>query len=80
MASSSSAAAKTFDVIRLPCVEASRSPIATPPAPPLLSERRPPGGLPATGYAIGMILFSRFSLNQAEHAEVLAQLHERRGE
>ena len=38
------------------------------------------GGLPATGYAIGMILFSRFSLNQAEHAEVLAQLHERRGE
>ncbi|MGE4606007.1 MAG: MFS transporter [Myxococcota bacterium] len=37
------------------------------------------GGLPAAGYAIGMILFSRFSLNEAEHAEVLAQLHERRG-
>ena len=37
------------------------------------------GGFPATGYAIGMILFSRFSLNEAEHAEVLAQLHERRG-
>ncbi|MFP8880130.1 MAG: MFS transporter [Myxococcota bacterium] len=37
------------------------------------------GALPAAGYAIGMILFSRFSLNEAEHAEVLAQLHERRG-
>ena len=37
------------------------------------------GGLPATGYAIGLILFSRFSLNEAEHAEVLAQLRERRG-
>ncbi|MEE8166730.1 MAG: MFS transporter [Myxococcota bacterium] len=38
------------------------------------------GGLPATGYAIGMILFSRFSFNEAEHAEVLAQLRARRGE
>ena len=38
------------------------------------------GGLPASGYAIGMILFSRFSFNEAEHAEVLAQLRERRGE
>jgi GPH family glycoside/pentoside/hexuronide:cation symporter len=38
------------------------------------------GGIPAIGYAIGMILFSRFSLNEAEHAEVLAQLRERRGE
>jgi GPH family glycoside/pentoside/hexuronide:cation symporter len=38
------------------------------------------GGLPAIGYAIGLVLFSRFSLNEAEHAEVLAQLHERRGE
>ncbi|MFP6638638.1 MAG: MFS transporter [Myxococcota bacterium] len=36
------------------------------------------GGLPACGYAIGMLLFSRFSLNEAEHAEVLAQLQERR--
>ncbi len=35
---------------------------------------------PAAGYAIGMILFSRFSLNEAEHAEVLAQLRQRRGE
>jgi GPH family glycoside/pentoside/hexuronide:cation symporter len=38
------------------------------------------GGLPATGYAVGMILFSRFSLNEAEHAEVLAQLRQRRRE
>ena len=38
------------------------------------------GGIPAVGYAIGMILFSRFSLNEAEHAVVLAQLRERRGE
>ncbi len=38
------------------------------------------GGIPAAGYAIGMILFSRFSLNEAEHAEVLAQLHQRREE
>jgi hypothetical protein len=27
-----------------------------------------------------MILFSRFSLNEAEHATVLAQLRERRGD
>ena len=38
------------------------------------------GGLPAAGYAVGMILFSRFSLNEAEHATVLAQLRERRGD
>ena len=36
------------------------------------------GGLPAVGYAIGLLLFSRFSLNEAEHAVVLAQLRERR--
>jgi len=38
------------------------------------------GGLPAVGYTIGLLLFSRFSLNEAEHAVVLAQLHERRGD
>ena len=38
------------------------------------------GGLPAVGYAIGALLFSRFSLNESEHAEILAQLRERRGE
>jgi len=38
------------------------------------------GGLPAIGYAIGMILFGRFSLNETEHAEVLAQLRRRREE
>jgi len=37
------------------------------------------GGLPAAGYFIGMLLFSRFSLNEAEHAEVLTQLREQRG-
>ena len=36
------------------------------------------GGLPAVGYAVGTLLFSRFSLNEAQHAEVLAQLRERR--
>ena len=38
------------------------------------------GGFPAAGYAIGMILFSRFSLNEAEHADVLAELRRRPGE
>jgi GPH family glycoside/pentoside/hexuronide:cation symporter len=38
------------------------------------------GGMPAAGYAIGMILFSRFSLNEAEHASVLVELQRRRGE
>jgi GPH family glycoside/pentoside/hexuronide:cation symporter len=38
------------------------------------------GGVPAIGYAIGMILFSRFSFNSAEHAGVLAQLRQRRDE
>ena len=36
------------------------------------------GGLPAAGYALGTLLFSRFSLGEAAHAEVLAQLRERR--
>jgi GPH family glycoside/pentoside/hexuronide:cation symporter len=38
------------------------------------------GGLPAAGYAIGMILFSRFSLNELEHADVLAELQRKRAE
>ena len=38
------------------------------------------GGIPAVGYGIGMILFSRFQLNEAEHADVLAQLRQRRSE
>jgi GPH family glycoside/pentoside/hexuronide:cation symporter len=38
------------------------------------------GGIPAAGYGIGMILFSRFSFNEAEHADVLAQLRDRRGD
>ena len=37
------------------------------------------GGIPATGYVIGMILFRRFAFNEAEHDEVLAQLRARRG-
>ena len=38
------------------------------------------GGLPAIGYTIGMILFSRFSFNELEHADVLAELQRKRAE
>ena len=38
------------------------------------------GGLPAIGYTIGMILFSRFSFNEREHADVLAELQRKRAE
>jgi GPH family glycoside/pentoside/hexuronide:cation symporter len=38
------------------------------------------GGLPAAGYALGMLLFSRFSLNEGEHAHVLAELQRRRAD
>ena len=37
------------------------------------------GGLPAAGYAIEMILFSRLSLNAFERAKILVQLREFRG-
>ncbi len=36
------------------------------------------GGFPAAGYAIALLLFSRFSLNEGEHADVLAELERRR--
>ena len=32
------------------------------------------GGLPAIAYAIGAIAFSRFKLNQAEHARIRREL------
>ncbi len=35
------------------------------------------GLLPASGYAIGALMFSRFSFNEKEHAEVVAALSER---
>ena len=35
------------------------------------------GGLPAVCYAIGLVLFRRYSLNEAEHAEVVDQLRRR---
>ena len=38
------------------------------------------GGLPALGYAIGLIIFSRFSFNEFEHADVLAELQRKRAE
>jgi GPH family glycoside/pentoside/hexuronide:cation symporter len=34
--------------------------------------------LPAAGYLIGLLLFSRYSLNEQEHAQVLAQIRSRR--
>ena len=36
------------------------------------------GLLPAAGYAIGALMFARFSFNEKEHAEVVAVLNERR--
>ena len=35
------------------------------------------GGMPLIGYAIGSLLFSRFSLSEAEHARIRRELDAR---
>ena len=35
------------------------------------------GGMPVIGYAIGALLFSRFSLSEAEHARIRRELDAR---